>query len=69
MLTTHQQPFTKRELRVIPLLLQGKSTKLIAHRLGVCTRTVEYHLSHIYEKLGVCSRTEAVIKLIHMFEK
>ncbi len=63
------QTFTKRELEVIPLLLHGKSTSQIALQLGVCTRAVEHHLTHIYEKLGVCSRTEAVIKLIHLFEK
>lgn len=67
--TPHQQPFTERELLVIQLLLKGKSTKLIASQLGVSTRSVEHHLTHIYEKLGVCSRTEAVIKLIHSFEK
>lgn len=69
MLTTHQQTFTERELEVIQLILQGKSTSQIALQLGVCTRAVEQHLTHIYEKLGVCSRTEAVIKLIHLLEK
>jgi DNA-binding NarL/FixJ family response regulator len=65
----HLQMFTERELQVIQLLLEGKSTKLIASQLGVCTRSVEHHLTHIYEKVGVCSRTEVVIKLIHLFEK
>jgi DNA-binding NarL/FixJ family response regulator len=63
------QDFTERELEVLQLLVEGKSTKLIAYQLGVCTRSVEHHLTHIYEKVGVCSRTEAVIKLIHLFEK
>ncbi len=60
--------FTERELEIIQLLLQGTSTKLIAQQLGICTRAVEYHLTNIYKKLGVCSRTEAIIKLINLFE-
>jgi len=63
------QPFTNKELAVIQPLLDGKSTQQIALQLGVTTRAVEHHLTHIYEKLGVCSRTEAVIKLVHLFKK
>ena len=63
------QTFTERELEVIQLLLKGKTTKLMASQLGISTRTVEIHLTHIYEKLEVYSRTEAAIKLIHLFEK
>ncbi len=69
MSTTCLQTFTERELVVIQLLLQGKSTSQIALQLDVCTRAVEQHLTHVYEKLGVCSRIEAVIKLIPLFEK
>lgn len=66
---TDQQGFAERELRVIQLLLEGKSNRLIASQLGLSTRAVEIHLTHIYEKLGVCCRTEAVIKLIRLREK
>ena len=48
---------------MIALLLQGKSNKQIALELGISSRTVEFHLCHIYEKLGVVSRTEAIIKI------
>jgi DNA-binding NarL/FixJ family response regulator len=61
--------FTEKELQIIPLILEGKSTELIASQLGVSTRAVEYHLTDIYKKLGVCSRTEAVIKLVHLYKK
>jgi hypothetical protein len=44
-------------------LLQGKSNKQIALELGISNRTVEFHLGNIYTKLGVASRTEAVLKL------
>jgi DNA-binding CsgD family transcriptional regulator len=52
-----------REKEVVVLLMQGKSNKEIAQVLGVAIRTVEFHVSHIYAKLGVASRGEAIIKL------
>lgn len=58
-----QVQFSGRESEVITLLLEGKSNKQIALSLGVSVRTVEYHLSNIYTKLGVTSRTEAALKL------
>ncbi|MBE7535521.1 MAG: helix-turn-helix transcriptional regulator [Anaerolineales bacterium] len=64
-----QRQFTDKELEVIHLLLEGKSTQEIALRLAVSTRAIEHHLTRIYEKLGVGSRTEAVVKLIHLFKK
>ncbi len=59
----NDQNFSRREGEVIELLLQGKSNKQMAAALGVSNRTVEFHLSNIYTKLGVASRTEAVLKL------
>jgi DNA-binding NarL/FixJ family response regulator len=61
--------FTQRELQVISLLKEGQSNKQIALQLDICTRTVEYHLTRIYEKLEANSRAEAIIKLIHLYEK
>lgn len=58
-----QIQFTNREGQVIQLLVQGKSNKQIALALGVSVRAVEFHLSNIYSKLGVSSRTEAALKL------
>lgn len=58
-----QIQFSNREGQVIQLLLQGKSNKQIALALGVSVRAVEFHLSNIYSKLGVSSRTEAALKL------
>jgi DNA-binding CsgD family transcriptional regulator len=55
--------FSEREKDVVRLLLQGKSNKQIALDLGISNRTVEYHLSNIYSKLGVSSRSEAILKL------
>ncbi len=56
--------FTMRESQVMRLLLQGETNQQIAAQLGVSARAVEFHLTHIYEKLGIGSRAEAIIKLI-----
>jgi DNA-binding NarL/FixJ family response regulator len=51
---------TPRELATLRLLADGKSNKEIASSLGISERTVKTHLGHLFEKLGVTSRTEAV---------
>jgi DNA-binding NarL/FixJ family response regulator len=66
---TQKQIFTNREIEVIQLVLEGKSNIQIALELDVSTRAIEHHLTHIYEKLQVCSRVEAIIKLIHLLKK
>jgi DNA-binding CsgD family transcriptional regulator len=55
--------FSEREKEVTALLMQGKSNKQIALALGISASTVEYHLKNVYKKLGVNSRTEAVLRL------
>lgn len=58
-----QTQYSQREQQVIELLIQGRSNKQIALALGISLRTVEFHLSNIYAKLSVTSRTEAALKL------
>ena len=60
---TEPHRLSEREGEVASLLLQGKANKQIAAALGVAVRTVEFHLSRIYRKLDVDSRTEAVLRL------
>ena len=55
---------TDRELAVLQLLAEGLHNKQVAHRLGISARTVERHCDNIYGKLGVGSRTEAVVRAI-----
>lgn len=64
---TKSDLFSAREKEVIALLLVGKSNKQIALELGIAQRTVEFHLSNIYTKLGVSSRTEAALKLAETY--
>jgi DNA-binding NarL/FixJ family response regulator len=51
---------TDREVEVMRLLGQGKTNKEIAAALDISERTVKFHLSSIYSKLGAGNRTEAV---------
>ena len=51
---------TPRELSTLRLMADGRSNKEIASELGISERTVKTHLGHLFEKLGVTSRTEAV---------
>ncbi len=51
---------TPRELSSLRLMADGKANKEIASDLGISERTVKSHLGHLFEKLGVTSRTEAV---------
>jgi DNA-binding NarL/FixJ family response regulator len=58
------RPLTDRELEVLRLAAQGLTNYDIAQRLYISVRTVEAHLTHVYNKLGVSSRTEAVVRAI-----
>ena len=52
---------TSREKEILGLAAKGMKTDQIAQRLFVSTQTVRSHFKNIYPKLGVNSRTEAVI--------
>ena len=56
---------TPTERRVAELVAQGLQTKQVAARLFVSPKTVEGHLSRIYGKLGISSRTELAHRLAH----
>jgi DNA-binding NarL/FixJ family response regulator len=51
---------SEREREVLRLLVAGASNKGIAHQLGLSENTVKAHMSHIFDKLDVQSRAEAV---------
>lgn len=58
------EALTTREEEILQLLAKGLLSKEIAHQLTISVETVNSHLKHIYEKLHVRSRTEAVIKYL-----
>ena len=55
------EPLTERETEVLHLLVQGQSNKDIARHLQIVENTVKVHVKHILGKLGVQSRTQAVL--------
>jgi len=57
---------TEREREILEYLAQGLSNKLIASRLYLSVRTVEGHLANIYLRLGVHSRTEAMLMAVRI---
>jgi LuxR family maltose regulon positive regulatory protein len=56
------EPLTDRELDVLRLLAAGRSNAEMAAELFVETSTVKTHLVHVYSKLDVHSRTQAVAR-------
>lgn len=57
-------PLSDRETEVLKLLCAGENYKTIADALFVSTNTVKAHIKHIYEKLQVHTRAEAVGKAL-----
>jgi pimeloyl-ACP methyl ester carboxylesterase/DNA-binding CsgD family transcriptional regulator len=52
---------SKRERETLGLLAEGLSNSEIAERLGISEKTVRNHLSHLFDKLGVWSRAQAIV--------
>lgn len=55
---------TKREKEIFDLLVLNYSTRDIARKLMISEKTVRNHISNVIIKLGVESRTQAIIELI-----
>lgn len=60
------EQLTAREKEVIQLMAQGLANKQIALSLGISEHTVKFHLSSLYSKLGISSRTEAIKRGIEL---
>lgn len=60
------EALTEREMEVLRLLVQGQSNKEIARALQIAEDTVKTHVKHILAKLGVQSRTQAVLGAIRL---
>jgi DNA-binding NarL/FixJ family response regulator len=55
------KPISKREQEIILSLLEGCTNQEIAASLGICEKTVEVHLTSIYRKIGVKTRSQAIL--------
>ena len=55
---------TPHETRLLKLLVEGHNYKTAASELNVSVNTVSFHMRHIYEKLQVHSKSEAVAKAL-----
>jgi len=56
------EPLSPREMEVLRLIASGLSNKQITTELAVSLNTVKKHTSHIYDKLGVNGRTQAIAR-------
>ncbi len=56
-----QAGLTEQESRILDLIAQGKSNKLIARELGIAEGTVKVHVKHLLRKLNLRSRVEAAV--------
>lgn len=51
---------TRREVQVLTLIIEGRSSKEVAVFLYLSKRTVDFHLARIFEKLNVTNRVQAI---------
>jgi len=56
------ESLTPRETEILELLADGASNKSIAYQLNISEHTVKFHVASIFGKLGVSTRTEAVMR-------
>src|SRR5215475_7952393 len=61
---TADYQLTPHETRLLKLLVDGHNYKTAAQELGVSVNTISFHMRHIYEKLQVHSKSEAVSKAL-----
>ena len=59
---------TIREKEIFELLVQNYDTEEIANKLKISSKTVRNHISNVIQKLGLKSRSQALLELIKMHE-
>ncbi len=55
---------TPRERQIFEMLIKNEDTYLIANKLNISEKTVRNHISNVICKLGVSSRTQAILELL-----
>lgn len=61
-LASKYESLTERETEILGCVSKGLTNRAIGHELNISDRTVQGHLAHIFAKLQVSSRTEAVMR-------
>jgi ATP/maltotriose-dependent transcriptional regulator MalT len=56
------EPLNERELEILQLIANGLSNHEIAERLVIALSTVKWHINNLFGKLGVRSRTQALVR-------
>lgn len=64
-----EKGLTRREIEVLEWVARGKTNTEIGMILHISPRTASKHLEHIYTKLGVESRTAAVVAFLEMVQR
>ena len=62
---TRKLGLTAREAEVLALVREGLATKRIASAIGISPRTVDKHIQHALDKLGVRTRMQAIVLIDH----
>jgi len=60
------EPLSEREIEILRLIAAGLSNKTIAERLFLAESTIKSHINHIYTKLDISSRTQAIVRAREM---
>ena len=61
-LISGHEELTPREVEVVAQILDGNSNQKIAGQLGLTSGTIKVYVAHVFEKLGVSSRAELIIR-------
>jgi DNA-binding NarL/FixJ family response regulator len=64
--TGDEIPLTEREVQILQLLVSGHTNRQIGAQLQVGPATIRDHLSQIYRKLGVLTRTHAAVRTVEL---
>jgi len=62
----YTKKLSAREIEILRLMVQGRSSKEVAAQLHISAITVKSHLRHIMDKLDAANRTEAATKAVRM---
>jgi LuxR family transcriptional regulator, maltose regulon positive regulatory protein len=58
----NQEPLSEREVEVLAMMAEGFSNRVIGERLFISTGTVKTHAHHIFQKLEVKNRKQAIFR-------